>query len=447
MSTDRPANPPTVPPANPPTSRPTPPADRRAVVAWCFYDFANSAFTTLVVTFIYAAFFTKVIAPDEVTGTWLWSRSVSLTAVAVALLSPLLGALADRVGHRKRFLGSFTAVAVVGAAFLYTAAPGQVTKALFWFTLANVAFEMGGVFYNAFLPDVAPPDRIGRVSGYGWALGYVGGLAALGIALVGFVDADTPWFGLAREGYQHIRATNLLVAVWFAVFSVPFFLWVRERERPASARALRAPLSDSFRQLAATVRQVRRYPDIFRLLLARLFYADGLNTVFAFGGIYAAGVFGFTFEELLVFGLVLNVAAGAGAFALGFVDDRLGGKRTIQISLAGFILASLTALLAAKRTLFWGAGLLIGLCAGPNQAASRSLLGRFAPPDKKNELYGLFAFSGKATAFVGPFLLGELTRLFGSQRAGMAVVLVFFVVGLALVQRVDEQRGKSRTGN
>ena len=445
-STDRPANPPTSRPDSP-ASRPVPPADRRAVVAWCFYDFANSAFTTLVVTFIYAAFFTKVIAPDEVTGTWLWSRSVSLTAVAVALLSPLLGALADRVGHRKRFLGSFTAVAVVGAAFLYTAAPGQVTKALFWFTLANIAFEMGGVFYNAFLPDVAPPDRIGRVSGYGWALGYVGGLTALGIALVGFVDADTPWFGLAREGYQHIRATNLLVAVWFAVFSVPFFLWVRERERPAPAHALRAPLSDSFRQLAATFRQVRRYPDIFRLLLARLFYADGLNTVFAFGGIYAAGVFGFTFEELLVFGLVLNVAAGAGAFALGFVDDRLGGKRTIQISLAGFILASLTALLAAERTLFWGAGLLIGLCAGPNQAASRSLLGRFAPPDKKNELYGLFAFSGKATAFVGPFLLGELTRLFGSQRAGMAVVLVFFVVGLALVQRVDEERGKSRTGN
>ena len=440
MSTDRPANPP-----NPPASRPAPPTDRPAVVAWCFYDFANSAFTTLVVTFIYAAFFTRVIAPDEVTGTWLWSRSVSLTAVAVALLSPLLGALADRVGHRKRFLGSFTAMAVVGAAFLYTAMPGQVTKALFWFTLANVAFELGGVFYNAFLPDVAPPDRIGRVSGYGWALGYVGGLSALGLALVGFVDADTPWFGLAREGYQHIRATNLLVAVWFAVFSVPFFLWVRER--PASAHALPAPLSDAFRQLAATFRQVRRYPDVFRLLLARLFYADGLNTVFAFGGIYAAGVFGFTFEELLVFGLVLNVAAGAGAFALGFVDDRLGGKRTIQISLVGFILASLTALLAAKRTLFWGAGLLIGLCAGPNQAASRSLLGRFAPPDKKNELYGLFAFSGKATAFVGPFLLGELTRLFGSQRAGMAVVLVFFVVGLALVQRVDEERGKSGTGN
>ena len=418
------------------------PTNRRTIFAWCLYDFANSAFTTLVVTFIYAAFFTKVIAPDEVTGTWLWSRSVSITAVTVGLLSPLLGALADRGGYRKRFLGFFTLVAVAGACLLYTAMPGQVFKALFWFTVGNIAFEMGGVFYNAFLPDVAPPDRIGRISGYGWALGYVGGLTALGLALVGFVDTDTPWFGLSKVAYQHIRATNLLVAGWFAVFSLPLFLWVGERPAPPGASG--APLSDSFRRLATTLREIRRYPDIVRLLLARLFYADGLNTVFAFGGIYAAGTFGFTFKELLFFGMVLNVAAGFGAFALGFVDDWLGGKRTIQISLLGFVAATVTALLTGRRMLFWGAGLLIGLCGGPNQAASRSLMGRFVPADKRNEFYGLFAFSGKATAFMGPFLLGELTRFFGSQRAGMAVVLVFFVIGLVLIQRVDEERGKQR---
>ncbi len=421
------------------------PTPRRTILAWCLYDFANSAFTTLVVTFIYAAFFTKVIAPDEVTGTWLWSRSVSITAIAVALLSPFLGVLADRGGYRKRFLGFFTLVAVLGSTLLYTAMPGEVVKALFWFTVANIAFEMGGVFYNAFLPDIAPPDRIGRVSGYGWALGYVGGLSALGLALVGFVDAEAPWFGFSKEGYQHIRATNLLVAAWFAVFSLPLFLWVRER--PARAGNTGGALADSVRQLLRTLREIRRYPDIFRLLLARLFYADGLNTIFAFGGIYAAGTFGFTFEELLFFGLVLNVAAGAGAFGLGFVDDWLGGKRTIQISLLGFIAATVTALLTGRRALFWGAGLLIGLCGGPNQAASRSLMGRFVPENKQNEFYGLFAFSGKATAFMGPFLLGELTRLFGSQRAGMAVVLVFFVIGLALIHRVDEARGKrAKTG-
>ncbi len=414
------------------------PTNRRTVFAWCLYDFANSAFTTLVVTFIYAAFFTRVIAPDEVTGTWLWSRSVSVTAIAVALLSPLLGAVADRRGWRKRFLGFFTLAAVVGSCFLYTAMPGEWVKALLWFTAANIAFEMGGVFYNAFLPDVAPPDRIGRISGYGWALGYVGGLSALGLALAGFVDAEVPWFGFEKEGYQHIRATNLLVAGWFAVFSLPLFLWVPESPAGPGVRSSSSP----FRRLAATFREIRRYPDVFRLLLARLFYADGLNTVFAFGGIYAAGTFGFTFEELLFFGLTLNVAAGLGAFALGFVDDWLGGRRTIQISLMGFIVATVTALLTGRRALFWAAGLLIGLCGGPNQAASRSLMGRFVPEGKKNEFYGLFAFSGKATAFLGPFLLGELTRFFGSQRAGMAVVLVFFVIGLALIGRVDEARGK-----
>jgi len=252
-----------------------------------------------------------VIAPDEVTGTWLWSRSVSITAIAVALLSPFLGALADRGGYRMRFLGFFTLVAVVGTTFLYTAMPGEVVKALLWFTLANIAFEMGGVFYNAYLPDIAPPDRIGRVSGYGWALGYVGGLSALGLALVGFVNTEAPWFGFEKENYEHIRATNLLVAGWFALFSLPLFLWVRESA--ARSGASRVSLTDPFRRLAATFREIRRYPDIFRLLLARLFYADGLNTVFAFGGIYAAGTFGFTFEELLFFGIVLNVAAGFAA--------------------------------------------------------------------------------------------------------------------------------------
>ena len=417
-------------------------ADRRAIAAWCSYDFANSAFATLVVTFIYAAFFTRFIASDEVTGTWLWSRCISITAVSVALLSPFLGALADRGGYRKGFLGFFTFVAVLGTALLYTAMPGQVVWALLWFTVGNIGFEMGGVFYGAFLPEVAPPNRIGRVSGYGWALGYVGGLSALAVALVGFVDAETPWFGLSKEGHQHIRAVNLLVAVWFAVFSLPMFVWVREKRPPP--RAARPLLTGSFRQLVTTLKEIRCYPDIFQLLLARLFYADGLNTVFAFGGIYAAGTFDFTFEELLVFGLVLNVAAGIGAFTLGFVDDWLGGKRTIQISLVGLTLAVAIAVLTERRALFWAAGLLIGLCSGPNQAASRSLMGRFVPADRRNEFYGLFAFSGKATAFAGPFLLGELTRVFASQRVGMVVVLVFLVVGFALMWWVGEARGTKR---
>ena len=362
-----------------------------------------------------------------------------LSALVAALLAPPLGALADRGGYRKLLLFLSTAVAVVASVLLYTAEPGQVIKALFFFTLANIAFEMGTVFYNAFLPDIVDPERIGRTSGFGWALGYLGGLSAMALAMAALVQPEIPWFGFSRESGENFRATTLLVAGWFAVFSLPIFFWVKE-DKSAVTRE-RGILAASFRQLVGTFQEVRRYEQIVKLLLARLFYNDGLVTIFAFGGVYAVGTFGFSFEELTIFGIVINVAAGIGAFALGFLDDYLGSKRTIQISLCGLILAATVAVLTHERSVFWAAATLVGICAGPNQSASRSLLGRFVPPSKESEFYGLFAFSGKATAFLGPLLLGELTRIFSTQRVGMAVVLVFFVLGLALLASVDEEAG------
>ena len=408
------------------------------------YDFANSAFTTLVVTFIYSTYFVKSLAPDEIIGTTLWSRAVTFSAIAVALVSPLAGAVADRGGFRKGFLLLSTIVAVVATTGLYTALPGQVLKALLWFAVANFAFEMGNVFYNAFLPDIAPGKYIGRISGYGWGLGYVGGLLAMGIAMVGFVSPETPWFGISKEAGAHIRATNLLVAAWFAVFSVPIFLWVEEK-RPRASR-VRGVLSSSYRQLVRTFREARQYREILKLLVARLVYNDGLITIFAFGGIYAVGTFGFTFNEIMVFGIVLNVAAGIGAFAMGFLDDLMGGKRTIQVSLVFLILATLMAVFTQSKTVFWISGILVGFFAGPNQSASRSLMGRFVPPEKENEFFGLFAFSGKATAFLGPLALGELTRVFQSQRAGVSIVAVLFVAGSVLLKWVDEKEGVRAAG-
>ncbi len=416
-----------------------PPHSKLSVFSWCMYDFANSSFTTLVVTFIYAAYFTKEMAVDEITGTSLWSRSLSVTAVAAALLAPPLGALADRGGYRKLLLFVSTVVAVLASVLLYTAEPDQVVKALLFFTLANIAFEMGTVFYNAFLPDIAPPNRIGRTSGFGWSLGYVGGLSAMGLAMVALVEPTEPWFGFSRENGENFRATTLLVAGWFALFSLPIFLWVKEDKSAITRKG--GILAASFRQLVGTFREVKQYKQIVRFLVARLFYNDGLVTIFAFGGVYAVGTFGFSLHEVTVFGIVLNVAAGIGAFALGFLDDYLGSKRTIQISLWGLIVAAVVAVLTHERWVFWMAAALVGICAGPNQAASRSLLGRFVPPSKENEFYGLFAFSGKATAFLGPLLLGELTRIFSTQRAGMAVVLLFFALGLSLLASVDEEAG------
>jgi UMF1 family MFS transporter len=417
----------------------TPDYDNRSVWSWAGYDFANSPFTTLVVTFIYATFFTQVIASDAIRGTALWSRGVTATAIAVALLSPIFGALADRGGYRKRFLLVSTTVCIVGTAALYGVLPGEVGQALFWFVLANVSFEMGLVFYNAFLPDIAPPEKIGRISGYGWALGYAGGLVALFLALVALVQPEVPWFGFSKVDGENIRATNLLVAAWFAIFSVPIFLWVKE-DRSTVSKPGRILLETSS-QLARTFTEIRQYRQVVRFLFARLLYNDGLITVFAFGGIYAAGTFGFTMEDILKFGIVLNVTAGLGAFAFGFLDDLLGGKKTLLVTLVGLMAATLLAVLAPSRSWFWAAGILIGIFVGPNQSASRSLMGRFVPADKENEFFGFFAFSGKATAFLGPFLLGVLTEVFGTQRAGVAVVLVLLAVGFVSLLAVDEHEG------
>ena len=252
------------------------------------------------------------------------------------------------------------------------------------------------------------------------------------IALVVFVRP-----GVTHVGDFHVRATNLLVAGWLAVFSVPLFLWVRD-----AAPAGRAAATSAFTEVWRTFREVRRYRDAALFLVARLLFNDGLITIFAFGGIYAAGTFGMSLAQILVFGIVLNVAAGAGAFLGGYVDDRIGGKKTLIVSCVALALATALAVWAPTRTWLWVAGIFVGLFAGPNQAASRSLLARFAPPGRQTEFFGFFAFSGKFTAFLGPAVLGIATQAAGSQRAGVATVLLFFLVGGALLLWVDEDRGK-----
>lgn len=413
--------------------------NRKVVWSWALFDWANSAFTTLVVTFIYATYFTTSFGSDpEQTASW-WGRAVSLSAVAIAILSPILGAAADRAGARKRFLAVTTLVCVSGTvalAFVVPGTPNAVPMALASFVLANVAFEVGNVFYNSFLPDVASPERIGRVSGYGWALGYAGGLVCMALALVGFVQGDTPLLGISTVDGWNIRATNLLVAGWFLVFALPLFRNLPEQR----LAAVRFAPGEAFRALAATFREIRRYREVFKFLLARLVYNDGLVTIFAFGGIYAANTFGLTFSEVLLFGVALNVAAGLGAFLFGFVDDRLGGRRTVMLSLAALSGATVLAVWAPNATWLWVAGILIGIFVGPNQSASRSLMARMVPEEKQGEFFGFFAFSGKATSFLAPLAYGEASRAFGSLRAGVATVLVFFVVGMVLLSRVREEQ-------
>ncbi len=409
--------------------------DSKAIGAWCLYDWANSAFTTLVVTFLYAAYFSETFAEDPGRGTALWSRGITISALLIATLAPIAGALADR-GDRRKYLMACSLVCIVTTAALTFVRPGQsyaVISALGLFIVANVAFEFGLVFYNAFLSSIATPDRVGRISGYGWGLGYVGGLGALVVALAGFVS-EPLWFGMTTDDGFNMRATNLLVAAWFLVFSIPAFIYLRDESISPTPVTVR----QAFLDLATTLGHLRRYRQVGRFLLARLLYNDGLVTIFAFGGIYAVGTFGFSFAELATFGIVINVGAGLGAFAFGFVDDRVGGKTTIGLSIVALAAATVIGAVAPTRTWFWVSAVMVGVFAGPNQSASRSLMARFVPPKHEAEFFGFFAFSGKVTSFLGPALLGVLADVY-TQRVGIGSLLVFFVIGGALLWRVDEE--------
>ncbi len=415
---------------------------RRILAAWALFDWANSAFATLVVTFVYATYFTTAIAADEVTGTAQWSRAVGLSGILVAVLAPPLGALADRSGRRLTCLGVCTLVCCVASAGLTGVHPDWVWAgliALTLFVVANVAFELSIVFYNAFLPELVPAERVGRLSGWAWGLGYAGGLLSLVLALA-VLAREQPLFGISTEAGFNYRAVCLLAAGWFALFSLPLFAFA-PHQSSGNGPASNSPRMGAYRELSRTFGRLRDYPDITRLLAARLLYNDGLVTIFAFGGIYAAGTFGMSLPEVIQFGIALNVTAGIGAGVFGVVDDRLGGKRTILVTLIALTGCSLLAVWAPSVGWLWLAGLSMGLFVGPNQSASRTLMARFVPEQHAAAFFGLFAFSGKITTFAGPLLLGIVTEATGSQRLGVASVVGFFVVGGLLLLTVNERRG------
>lgn len=418
---------------------------RLALFSWCLYDWANSAFSTIVITFVFSAYFTQHVAEDPIVGTALWGRTLSLAALIVALSGPLLGAIADKTGSRKPWLGGFTAITILVVSMLWfiEPSPHDALRALILVGIAVIAFDFAGVFYNALLPALVPPEKVGRLSGWGWGAGYAGGLACLVIALLGLIQTDTPWFGLDIDSAEHVRATMLLVAVWFGIFSVPIFLYTPDpgRAKHPIGKAVHLGIGE----LVDTFRNVRQHREIVKFLVARMLYIDGLNTLFSFAGIYAAGTFGMSISEIIRFGIALNVTAGLGAAAFAWIDDWIGSKKTILISLASLIVLVGGALFVESKALFWLLGLAIGIFVGPIQAASRSFMARLAPKDMETEMFGLFAFSGKALAFVGPLLVSTVTLQFGSQRLGMAAILCLFLAGLLVLLSVTYPTTKSRT--
>lgn len=409
---------------------------------WALYDFANSAFPTVIETFVFAAYFTRQVAPDPVTGSALWGTALGIAGLVVALLGPVLGAVADHGGGLRRWLLGTTALCVLPTAALWWVLPHSphLTGALLLVGVASIGIELASIFYNALLPRLAPAERIGRWSGWGWGLGYAGGLLCLLLALLGFVR-EGAWFPLPRGDASHVRATFVLAALWFGLFALPL-LTARLPGREGSTG--RFELGASLRELWHTLRGLPRQGPLLRFLVARMLYTDGLATLFAFGGVYAAGTFAMTESQVLAFGIGLNVTAGLGAVGFAHLDDRIGSRNTIVIALLALLVTSAGTLLAQSVTAFWVAGLALGIFVGPAQAASRSLLARMAPAQQRNQLFGLFTLSGKATAFLGPLLVGWLTFLSGSQRVGMAVILGLWLVGLVLMLTVPADRPDAR---
>lgn len=402
------------------------------VLAWCLYDWAAASFSIIVVTFIFATYFTTRVAENEITGTYQWANAASLAGIIIALTSPLVGAIADHGGHHKRWLFFFTMVSVIATFLLWFAYPdpNYIYTTLACVVIGSIGFEVALVFYNSFLPGLAPRAYIGRVSGWGWGSGYLGGILALTIALFVFVRGGSGW--LDTVTYEQIRICGPFAALWFLIFSIPIFFLVPEintKSKPMG-EAVRAGCKELF----STLRKLPQEKNILMYLISHMIYTDGLNTLFAFGGIYAAGTYGLSFEQVLLFGITMNITAGLGAVTLGWVDDYLGSKLTIFVSLICLSIFGLPLLFLHDKYIFWAVALLLCLFVGPVQSASRSLMVRLiSEKNMSAEMFGLYSLSGKITAFIGPWLLGVMTVTFASQRVGMATVLVFFTAGALLL--------------
>lgn len=412
------------------------------VVAWCIYDWGSSAFPIIITTFIFATYFTTKVAADEISGTYQWANATALAGIIIALASPIFGAIADHSGRQKLWLGFFTVLCLVSSALLWYAYPSvnYIYYTLTCVVIGTIGLEIALVFYNSFLPHISPPDYIGRLSGWAWGLGYFGGIVTLSIALFIFIKNPPVW--LNANTAEQVRICGLLVAFWFGIFSLPLFMLVPDV--PSSGLSMSRAIKRGFKELASTLKSLPQKRNLFLYLIAHLVYVDGMNTLFAFGGIYAAGTFKMPLSDVILFGITMNITAGLGAITLAWVDDYLGSKPTILMSLFFLIIIGIAILFVQSVAGFWILGLFITLFVGPVQAASRTLMARISPEDKTTEMFGLYAFSGRITSFLGPWLLGLITLHFGSQRAGMATIIIFFVVGGILMCFVQEPRNSRK---
>ncbi len=416
---------------------------RKELLAWVLYDFANTAFSVIVVTVVFSVYFKQYIVADfqidifgltRNPGDFLWGLGGALSMLFVAVTSPVMGAIADYSNSKKKFVFFYSALCITATILLYFPAPGMIWQALLLFVLANIGFEGAIVFYNGFLPQISTSDNIGKISGYGFALGYVGSLISLMIAL--------PYANKAFESGSLLmmRPTFIWAGLFFLVFSLPFYFYVREKKNTGDLQQKSVNyIKEGYGRLKKTILKIKEFPQIVKFLTAYFIYIDGVNTVIYFGGIFAKETLDFSMTEVITFFAIVQFTAISGAYVFGFLTDKIGVKKTINITLYLWMVVTLGAFLSYNVWSFYLVGLTAGISMGSTQAASRAMMGRLIPEGMEAEFYGFYALTGKFSSILGPLLFGITSTVTASQRIGVLSILLFFIAGYFLFQRVDDK--------
>ena len=420
---------------------------RRMVLAWALWDWGSSAYSAVITSFVFGPYIVRGVVGDAQPGgltanTWLGIANAA-AGFLVAAIAPVTGQRADAGGHRKRSLAIWSGlvIAVMLSMFTVKNDPSFLWIGLILLAIGAIFQEFANVSYNAMLPQVSTPETIGRVSGFGWAMGYFGGIFLLLMCYVGFIAPEVGWFGVTSAGGLNIRAVVVFSAIWFAVFAIPVLLAVPET--PPGPKRRRVSFFASYRLLVNDIRALfRRDRNAVHFLIASALYRDGLAAIFSFGAILAVSVYGLAQSSVLIFGIAANIVAAFGALTMGAIEDRIGPKKVIMISLIGFISTALILLFARGATMFWIFGLILTLWVGPAQASSRAFMARLAPVGREGEMFGLYATTGRAASFLAPGLFALFSGLFSDRVGivGIALVLLAGAVALAGVKSPPRQR-------
>jgi MFS transporter, UMF1 family len=409
--------------------------NKREILSWCFFDFANSAFTTIIITIVYSVYFRNIIAAGRTDGDRLWALGNTVSQVLVLLSAPLLGAIADFSASKKKFLFFTYILCVTFTGLLTLTTTGEILFALSIFVVANFAFSSGENLIASFLPEISKPEDMGKISGFGWALGYIGGLLSL-VFCFPFLKGG---FGIENAG--NLRMTNLIVAAFFLIAGIPTFLWVRERKAASNLPPGASYISVGFARIRDTFEHIRTFRELFKFLVLFGVYNCGVTTVIVFAAIYAVETVKLTPGEFLVFFLITQISASVGAFLFGLAQDRIGPKNTIYATLSVWLLTIAGAYFSTDRTTFFIVGNLAGLGLGSSQSAARALVGLFSPVEKSAEFFGFWGLFWKLSTAIGPLVFGLLSSGTGDQRIAILATGMFFVVGLIGLRFIDEKKG------